>query len=157
MEKWQENLEKAKHHFKVADHMIYVTFPLLKENRLMIKVLSEMYESVNYLITALLQYAYYFRKIPLYKDPLLNLKTFKEKIGPVYLNKSDLESTFQEDFKKYMNNTNYEILGKIPFDLKIPEAMSFAKPVVDFAPESIASLAIKEIYKHIKTILWNHS
>lgn len=75
----------------------------------------------------------------------------------VVINKSDLESPFQEDFKKYINDTNYKILGKIPFDLKIPEAMSFAKPVVEYAPDSIASLAIKEIYKILKDLLWNNS
>ncbi|MFW9940409.1 MAG: P-loop NTPase [Candidatus Thorarchaeota archaeon] len=73
------------------------------------------------------------------------------------INKADLESPFQEEFKKYISDTNYEILGKIPFDLKIPEAMSFAKTVVDFAPDSISSLAIKEIYKNLKELLWNHS
>lgn len=73
------------------------------------------------------------------------------------INKSDLESPFQEDFKKFINETNYEILGKIPFDLKIPEAMSFAKSVIDFAPDSITSLAIKDIYNHLKEIIWNNT
>ena len=73
------------------------------------------------------------------------------------INKSNLESPFQEEFKKFIRDTKYEILGKIPFDLKIPEAMSFAKPVVDFAPDSVASYAIKGIYDQLKNILWNHS
>ncbi|MFX1389970.1 MAG: P-loop NTPase [Promethearchaeota archaeon] len=75
----------------------------------------------------------------------------------VVINKSDLDSPFQDDFKKFISNTDYEILGRIPFDLKIPEAMSFAKPVVDFAPGSIASLAIKDIYKLLKEKLWDNN
>ncbi|MFX1480138.1 MAG: P-loop NTPase [Promethearchaeota archaeon] len=71
----------------------------------------------------------------------------------VVINKSDLQSPFQEDFKKFFDNTNYKILGRIPFDLSIPEAMSFAKPVVDFAPSSTASLAIREVYENLKEIL----
>ena len=56
-----------------------------------------------------------------------------------------------------MSDTNYEILGKIPFDLSIPKAMSFAEPVVDFAPDSKASLSIKKIYKNLKRVLWDNT
>ncbi len=72
------------------------------------------------------------------------------------INKSDLKSTFQKDFKKYINETGYTKLGKIPFDLSIPKAMSFAQPVVDFAPDSKASLSINNIYKNLKEVLWNN-
>jgi len=89
-ELWQENLEKARHHFKVADHMAYVTFTILKENRLMVKILSEIAMSLNYLIKAILQYEYSFKRVSLYKDPYLNLKTFKEKIAPKYLTRDEI-------------------------------------------------------------------
>ena len=71
------------------------------------------------------------------------------------INKSDLKSSFQEDFNKHIRDTGYKILGKIPFDLAIPKAMSFAKPVVDFAPDSKASEEIKKIYKNLIAILKN--
>ena len=75
----------------------------------------------------------------------------------ILINKSDLQSPFQKTFSKYMSDTNYEILGKIPFDLSIPKAMSFAKPVVQYAPDSKASLAIKEIYTNLKRRLWDQN
>jgi len=71
------------------------------------------------------------------------------------INKSDLKSSFLEDFNKHIRDTGYKILGKIPFDLAIPKAMSFAKPVVDFAPDSKASEEIKKIYKNLIAILKN--
>ncbi|MFX1310373.1 MAG: P-loop NTPase [Promethearchaeota archaeon] len=72
------------------------------------------------------------------------------------INKSDLKSPFQEEFKSFIINTGYRKLGDIPFDLSIPKAMSYAEPVVEFAPDSKASLSIKEIYKNLKSILWNN-
>ncbi|MFX1594299.1 MAG: P-loop NTPase [Promethearchaeota archaeon] len=72
------------------------------------------------------------------------------------INKSDLKSPFQEKFKSFIINTGYRKLGDIPFDLSIPKAMSYAEPVVEFAPDSKASLSIKEIYKNLKSILWNN-
>ena len=74
----------------------------------------------------------------------------------VIVNKSDLQSPFQENFNKYINDTDYTILGKIPFDLSIPKAMSYAKPVVDYAPDSKSSLVIRKIYKNLKGILWDN-
>jgi len=41
--------------------------------------------------------------------------------------------------------------------LSIPKAMSFAEPVVDYEPDSKASLSINEIYKNLKEELWNGS
>jgi MinD superfamily P-loop ATPase len=73
----------------------------------------------------------------------------------IVVNKADLKSPFQKKFKKYIKNTNYKILGKIDFDYAIPEAMSYAEPVVDYAPHSKASISIKEIYKNLKKELNN--
>jgi len=72
----------------------------------------------------------------------------------IIINKSNLKSSFQEEFKQYIRDTGYEILGRIPFDLSIPNAMSYAEPVIDFDPESKASLAIKDIYRNLKEILF---
>lgn len=79
---------------------------------------------------------------------------FKIPFG-IVINKFDLKSSFQEQFKKFIEETDYNILGRIPYDLSIPKAMSFAETVVEYAPNSKASLAIKEIYKNLKKILWN--
>ncbi|MFX0073337.1 MAG: P-loop NTPase [Candidatus Hermodarchaeota archaeon] len=75
----------------------------------------------------------------------------------IIINKADLKSSFQEQFKEFISKTGYDILGKIPFDLSIPKAMSFAEPVVDFQADSKASLAIKDIYTNLKNKLWNFS
>ncbi|MFX1420241.1 MAG: P-loop NTPase [Promethearchaeota archaeon] len=83
------------------------------------------------------------------------IQQFKIPFGLI-INKSDLKTPFKEDFERYIDNTGFAILGEIPFDLSIPNAMSFAKTVVDFAPDSKASISIKDIYKKVKSILWNN-
>ena len=74
----------------------------------------------------------------------------------IVINKADLESPFQEKFKHLIEETGYNILGKINFDLSIPEAISYAEPVVNYAPKSSASISIMEIYDRLKNQLWNH-
>ncbi len=80
------------------------------------------------------------------------VQQFKIPFG-IVINKYDLKSPFQEKFKNFIDETGYNILGRIPFDLSIPKAMSFAKPVIDNSPDSRASLAIKKIYKNLKNNL----
>lgn len=68
----------------------------------------------------------------------------------IVINKADLKSPFQAKFKEFIENTGYDILGRIPFDLQIAHAMAHAEPVVDYAPKSKASKAIKDIYENLK-------
>jgi hypothetical protein len=92
MESWQENLKKAKQHFEIADHMAYVSFVILKENRLLVKILNELYVSVTSMIKAMLKYEADKGRIKLYSDSILNFKTFKEKISDKYLTKEELKN-----------------------------------------------------------------
>jgi len=71
----------------------------------------------------------------------------------IVINKADLKSASQKQLNRYIKKSSYEILGRINFDLSIPEAMSYAQPVVDYAPESESSRAIKNIYNKLKMVL----
>lgn len=73
----------------------------------------------------------------------------------IVINKSDLKSPFQENFEDFIQETGYDVLGRIPFDLEIPQAMAHATSVIDYAPESKASKAIKLIYNELKQRLGN--
>lgn len=126
-EVWQENFEQANKHLKIADHMAYVTFSLLKDFHLLGKILSELAISARFFISGLLQYEYSRKQIPLYQDPKLNFKTFKEKIAPRYFSREDFDilvkileieqkhkKSAMEFVKKekfvIMNNDKYETL-----------------------------------------------
>ena len=84
MEKFTENLVLASKTIQTTDHMIYVTFPLIKDKRLLFKILQEMKNAIALCINAILQYEYLFKRIRLYKDSNLNFKTFVEKCVPRY-------------------------------------------------------------------------
>ncbi len=71
----------------------------------------------------------------------------------IVINKADLKSASQKQLNKYIDKAGFDILGRINFDLSIPRAMSYAEPVVDYAPESAASQAINKIYARLKLIL----
>ena len=76
-EKFIESFEKAKKTLQTADHLTYVTYPLLKENRLLLKILEEISSSLVSAINSVLQYEYIYKRIRLYQDARENFETFK--------------------------------------------------------------------------------
>jgi len=79
VEKFLEYITESEKIIRTADHIIYVTFPLIKDKKLLLKVLMETKKSIVYCINAILQYEYLYKKIKLYKDAKTNLKTFIDK------------------------------------------------------------------------------
>ena len=84
MEKFLEALAAAEKNLRTIDHMVYVTFPLIRDMRLLLKILQEIKDVVTHCITSILQYEYLFKRINLYKDSRENFKTFAEKCAPRY-------------------------------------------------------------------------
>ena len=82
-DKFLESLEHATRALQVADHMTYITFPLVKEKRLLLKVLSELGSSIFSIINAILQYEYTWKRIQLYQDARANFDTFR-RLAPRY-------------------------------------------------------------------------
>src|SRR3972149_11997681 len=84
MEKFLENILDAEKNLRTLDHIIYVTFPLIKDKRLLLKVIQEIKDVVTNCITSILQYEYLYKRISLYRDSRENLKTFTEKCAHRY-------------------------------------------------------------------------
>lgn len=84
MEKFLESLQKAEKSLKNTDHMVYVTYPLVKDKRILLKVIEEMKNSISNCIKAILHFEYLYKRITLYKDPKENFRTFVEKCAPRY-------------------------------------------------------------------------
>ena len=84
MEKFQENLKQAIRSLQIADHMTYVTFPLVNEQRLLLKIFDEIYKSIINCINAILNYEYLYKRIQLYANNGENIRTFANKCAKTY-------------------------------------------------------------------------
>lgn len=56
-------LNKANQLFKTADHLVYVTYPLLKDNKLIITILENLSESMNKAMDAVILYEKNYKRI----------------------------------------------------------------------------------------------
>jgi hypothetical protein len=79
-----ENLNEAERLLKTSDHLIYVSNILLKDQKLLVKILPEIKIAISKTINAILQNDYLYKRIKLYKNPKENLETFKKKCAPRY-------------------------------------------------------------------------
>ena len=82
MEKFLEYIKTAEEKIQNTDHMIYVTFPLIKDKRLLLKILSEIHLIVLNLLNAILQYEYILKRVSLSKDARVNLEIFTKQCAP---------------------------------------------------------------------------
>jgi hypothetical protein len=112
MEKFLENIQEAERTIHTADHMIYVTFPLIKDKRLLLKVLQETKTAIANCINSILQYEYLYKRITLYKNSKTNLKTFIEKCSSRYgITKEEINSILELfDFVEKHKESPFEFL-----------------------------------------------
>ncbi|MFH1500885.1 MAG: hypothetical protein ABIE22_02965 [archaeon] len=83
-ERFITSLNSASKSLQTADHMIYITYPLIKDKKLLLKILSELHIAVTSAVNAILQYEYYYKRIEIYSDPRSNFQEFREKCAPRY-------------------------------------------------------------------------
>ncbi|MDD3322580.1 MAG: P-loop NTPase [Paludibacter sp.] len=67
----------------------------------------------------------------------------------VIINKFDLNTEMADTIESYCIENNVSVIGKIPFDPQIVEAMVNCKSIIEFAPNSEVAKLIKESYKLI--------
>lgn len=90
-EKYQTSIKKARQVLKRADHLAYMTYPIVKENKLLVKILEQIYDSIKFSINAILQYEYLYKRIKIYKDSKENFRTFKKIASRYDIDKEQLE------------------------------------------------------------------
>ncbi len=68
MEEFQNLRDKAMQKIKVADHMLFMTYPLIKDPKLLLSIIENIFASLDFGISALLHYERTFKQIPPFHD-----------------------------------------------------------------------------------------
>jgi len=91
MEKFLENLDEAQKIIMAMDHLVYVTFPLIKDKKMLIRIAMETKKAIALCINSILQNDYLYKRIKLYSNQQENFLTFREKCAPRYeISKEDI-------------------------------------------------------------------
>jgi len=81
MEKYEELLIEMDRAFKTADHLAYVTYPIVKEIRLLMSIIENLDRALKAGMNAVLEYDRLYKRIgPLQESFEIRLDLFKSKI-----------------------------------------------------------------------------
>jgi len=81
---YKKNLEEGLKELRIADHILYITQPIVKDKRLLLSTIDRMYDALKRLINSFLQYDYINKKIQINSDPRVNFETFMLKTSQRY-------------------------------------------------------------------------
>ncbi len=91
MEQFQSAREDAKKNIKLADHMITVTYPLIKDSKLLLAVMENLFLAYTNAMSSILHYDRLFKRIPAFPD------TFEGKFR-MFRNKCMLKHNLSKNF-----------------------------------------------------------
>ena len=85
MKKFNELMESAEKKLNFADHILSMTYPLVKDPKLLLSVAENLFLAFNYSLTSLLYYERHFKRIPPFQDNFsLKLQLFKDECAERY-------------------------------------------------------------------------
>ncbi len=68
MERFQLFTKKALKSYEVADHMVHMTYTVVKDPKIMLLAITHLQEACNQAIAALLYIDYYYKRLPSFPD-----------------------------------------------------------------------------------------
>lgn len=84
-EEFQILRDKAVQKVKVADHMLFMTYPLVKDPKLLLAIIENIFASLDFGMSALLHHERLFKRIPPFHDSFASrFEIFKNKMIPRY-------------------------------------------------------------------------
>jgi len=81
---YKKSLREGLREIRIADHMLYITQPIINDKRLLLSSIDKIYDALKKLINALLQFEYLSKRIQIHNDPRINFETFMLKTAPRY-------------------------------------------------------------------------
>ena len=68
MEKYQEERAKAKRNIQIADHLIYVTYKLINDPKLLLAVMENIFLALTNSMSALLSFERIYKRVPAFSE-----------------------------------------------------------------------------------------
>ena len=97
MERFQEELSAGRQQLMTADHLVSITFPLVKDNKLLLTAIESLFAAAKSLMASLLHYESVFKRLPRFKEDYGSMiYWFKSRCMPRYGLSSDYGAVMGE-------------------------------------------------------------
>lgn len=82
--KSKEFLKESLRHIQIADHIAYITFPIVNEKKLIIKIFEETAKALNNILSSAIYYEFERKNIILRTNEKENVKNFLKNLSKKY-------------------------------------------------------------------------
>jgi len=97
MENYEISREKAQKNIKIADHMLSVTYPLIKDTKLLLAIIENIFLAMTNAMASVLYFERMYKRIPPFQDTFESkLNIFREKLVHKYNIDKGLVADMQE-------------------------------------------------------------
>lgn len=151
---YKSYFEKAQKSLKSADHLAYITYPLLKDARLLKKIIEDIFDCLDNLVKTAVEYDYLNKKIGKYGDDKINRQNFLKKSSLRFgLNQQEVDkiSLLLELMDKY-RGTSFDF---IRHDKLVMMADNLRTEIITFNDTKEILGMIKVINTKIKRIVFD--
>lgn len=104
------NLDNGNKLFRAADHLAYITYPFLKDNKLLMSITENLYNSLISIITALLQFEAYNRRIDYMPDNLSDKLSILKEHCAIRYNLNEAHIKIIQDLHNLMKERKTSIM-----------------------------------------------
>lgn len=153
MENYLDSLGKANKIIQIADHMTYITYGLLKDKRLLIKILGELYLGVMNMINSILQYEHMYKRIQIYKEAKDNFNTFLDLCSRYRI--SEEQKKIIEEIIKLEEKHKKSPFEFVKEDKIVIMSEGFKTDILTLDKLKYFLLNVKDIYKKINVQIKN--
>jgi len=149
MEKFQELREQAKKKLQLADHILTMTYPMVKDSRLLIAAMENLFLAYSYGMSSVLYYERIFKRIPPFPD---NFKS-KFELFAKCASKYDIN----KEYLKILRDIRDIIVAHKKSPMEFPRKENFVICDGDYRIRTISANEIKAYVEKAKLFIKNVS
>ena len=132
-EAYVELMQQARKQMHLADHMVYVTYPMVQETRFLLAILHHMTNASRLALQALLEFEYIYKRIDAFNRTFAGeIRTYKEKIQGRY----GMDAKYLKLLQRLMDLEKYDKNSPVRFkrgDKYILSTTEYNMSVLDLA------------------------
>ncbi len=143
MEKFQQAREKAVRNLRIADHMLYVTYPLVRDNKLLMSITENIFLALTNAMASVLYYERLFKRVPPFHetfDSKYNL--FSEKIVPRY--------SIDRKYLHYLKTIKDIMIAHRESNVEFSRPEKYVICIEDYKTKTISVTELKDMLKIAK-------
>jgi|TARA_B100000315_G_C14356834_1_gene486582 hypothetical protein len=146
MEKFQELRDAAKKKLQLADHILTMTYPVVKDSRLLLSSMENLFLSFSYGMSSILHYDRIFKRIPPFPDNFTSkLELFQYKCAKRY--------NIDDEYSKILKDLKEIIVAHKKSPIEFSRNKNFVICNGDYRMRTISSKEVKSYIEKAKLFI----